>query len=145
MFSISIFSILFELWLKMEIPSVFFKKRDFILSRSRARYHARKYSKCFERLTKNTISNIFKRYFILSMNYYLDSNHDVTMTHTHARALARIKFLINVIICFPKINYIYKYISIVALILSHISFQCLETYFQLVYHVNTFLNNFCNI
>ena len=77
------------------------KKRDFILSRSRARYHARKYSKCFERLTKNTISNIFKRYFILSMNYYLDSNHNcftrkifnifeklscLTMTHTCARS-----------------------------------------------------------
>ena len=105
MFSISIFSILFEWWLKMEISSIFFKKkRDFILSRSRARYHARKYSKCFECLTKNTISNILKRYFILSMNYYLDSNHDcftrkifnifkklscVTITHACARSGAQ--------------------------------------------------------
>eukprot|EP00493_Phyllostaurus_siculus_P000671 UN00675 len=43
----------------MKISSISFKKKDFILSRSRAHYHARKCSKCFERLTKNTISNIF--------------------------------------------------------------------------------------
>ena len=43
-----------------------FQKKDLLLSHFRARYRARKRSKCFEHLTKNTISNIFLEIFHLA-------------------------------------------------------------------------------
>ena len=116
MFSISIFSILFEWWLKMKISSISFKKRILyyhVLARAIMRANVQHVLNvwqkipCFERLTKNSILQSWKVivYLFAKDFYFLTRAIICARTYCVLKHEIKIWFRETIIVCVGKINW----------------------------------------